>query len=299
MAIAKPRYPPAAHYRAGSDAVARAAPLSRRLAATPPVSCGRVRVPADTVATVAGHPAPATRSTGSHSGRSSRRALATSTRGSDGVSSSRRRCSARSSKRSKSVGSIPDKRSLSGQSICVHISVSCRPLAPGQQVAQRRQVFDLRHGIGGRRGGAVRAGFGSQRQGRKGNCRCQRQCTPVTPRGRLRPDARAFAGTESNAHAPDPCQVPAAIADIALMASTQQLHSFGFSTAPGSRWASFCGRERLLVWCVTNTFNYFRVFRRHAALLVGAIEELCLLLAPCLTTKSIGNIVQLIYDTPH
>ena len=54
-----------------------------------------------------------------------------------------------------------------------------------------------------------------------------------------------------------------------------------------------------LVWCVTNTFNYFRVFRRHAALLVGAIEELCLLLAPCLTTKSIGNIVQLIYDTPH
>jgi hypothetical protein len=59
--------------------------------------------------------------------------------------------------------------------------------------------------------------------------------------------------------------------------------------------------------------SYFRVFRRHAALLVVAIEELCLLpgpqaslrafdrsrgrprkptdltLAPCLTTKSIGN----------
>jgi uncharacterized protein YecT (DUF1311 family) len=40
--------------------------------------------------------------------------------------------------------------------------------------------------------------------------------------------------------------------------------------------------------------NYFRVFRRHAALLVVAIEELCLLLAPCLTTKSIGNIFNLI-----
>ena len=48
-----------------------------------------------------------------------------------------------------------------------------------------------------------------------------------------------------------------------------------------------------LVWCFTNTFNYFRVFRRHAALLVVAIEELCLLLAPCLTTKSIGTLFKL------
>jgi hypothetical protein len=79
-----------------------------------------------------------------------------------------------------------------------------------------------------------------------------------------------------------------------------------------------------LVWCFTNTFNYFRVFRRHAALLVVAIALLCpsaparnklrafkpargtprkppafTLLTPCLTTKSIGNIVQLICDTPH
>ena len=29
-----------------------------------------------------------------------------------------------------------------------------------------------------------------------------------------------------------------------------------------------------LVWCVTNTFNYFRVFRRHAALFVVAIALL-------------------------
>ncbi len=35
-----------------------------------------------------------------------------------------------------------------------------------------------------------------------------------------------------------------------------------------------------------NTFNYFRVFRRHAALLVGAIEELCPLLAPYRLTYS-------------
>jgi hypothetical protein len=79
----------------------------------------------------------------------------------------------------------------------------------------------------------------------------------------------------------------------------------------------------MLVRCVTSTSNYFRVFRRHAALLVVAIEELCLLpgpqtslrafertrgmprkpsaltLAPCLTTKSIGNIVQGTYDTTH
>jgi hypothetical protein len=53
------------------------------------------------------------------------------------------------------------------------------------------------------------------------------------------------------------------------------------------------------VWCVTNNFNYFRVFRRHAALFVVAIAPLWLLLTPCLTTKSIGNIVQVIHDTPH
>ena len=29
-----------------------------------------------------------------------------------------------------------------------------------------------------------------------------------------------------------------------------------------------------LVWCVTNTFNYFRVFRRHAALFVVAMALL-------------------------
>ena len=57
--------------------------------------------------------------------------------------------------------------------------------------------------------------------------------------------------------------------------------------------------RRALVWCPTTTLNYFCVFRRHAALLVVAIEELCLLLAPCLTTKAIKNIVQVNYGTPH
>jgi len=71
-----------------------------------------------------------------------------------------------------------------------------------------------------------------------------------------------------------------------------------------------------------NFFQLFRVFRRHAALLVIAMEELksffglarrtlrtfdraaCrlkpinLTLAPCLT-KSVGNIVQVNYATPH
>ena len=32
--------------------------------------------------------------------------------------------------------------------------------------------------------------------------------------------------------------------------------------------------QRALVWCVIHTFNYFRVFRRHAALLVVAIALL-------------------------
>jgi hypothetical protein len=70
--------------------------------------------------------------------------------------------------------------------------------------------------------------------------------------------------------------------------------------------------------------NYFRVFRRHAALLVVAIGELwpaaparnklrafdrsrdmsrkptaLTLLAPCLTTKYIRNIVQLTHETPR
>ena len=84
--------------------------------------------------------------------------------------------------------------------------------------------------------------------------------------------------------------------------------------------ARTCDRHR--AWCVISTLHYFRVFRRHAALLLPrrhsrrgldrsrgmprkqidlavAIEELCLLLAPCLTTRSIGNMVQLTYDTPH
>jgi len=43
------------------------------------------------------------------------------------------------------------------------------------------------------------------------------------------------------------------------------------------------------VWCSATTLNNFRVFRRHAALLVVALEELCLLLSPCLATKAIGT----------
>jgi hypothetical protein len=79
-----------------------------------------------------------------------------------------------------------------------------------------------------------------------------------------------------------------------------------------------------LVWCVTHAFNYFRVFRRHAALFVFAMALLCpsaparnklrafkptrgmprkppafTLLTSCLTPKSIGNTVQPIHDTPH
>gem|GEM_PF-4728458 len=52
------------------------------------------------------------------------------------------------------------------------------------------------------------------------------------------------------------------------------------------------------MWPPTTNMNYFEFFRRHAALDVGAIEDLCLLLAPCLTTKIVGNIVEHICGTP-
>ena len=48
--------------------------------------------------------------------------------------------------------------------------------------------------------------------------------------------------------------------------------AFGSSAGPpGVRPTA---QHAALVWCVINSFNYFRVFRRHAALFVVAIAQL-------------------------